>query len=208
MTGRRYAPLTAEQRALASDPRYLRLASRIAEPYARAFPRHADEFRSEALLALCQAARTFEPGRKLKYSNHATNRINGAMLDLCRQSGPSGYRRRGRRQSTAAAPRIQSLDRPIRPGGQFGYDGIEGVKCLKLADVIAADEGPVGWEAESRDELIRITRHLPVRHRSVIRFRYGHAETRTLKAIARSVGLSESRVSEIHSQAIEILREG
>lgn len=204
VTDRRPAPLTAEQRALAGDPRYLRLASDIAWPYAERFPALADEFRSESLMALCSAARTFDPSRRVSFYTHAAHRINGSMLDVCRHSEPSGYRRR--RRSTAAPPRIQSLDRPLRVGGQLAYDGIPALKTL--ADAIEAGEDPVGWEAECRDELIAISRHLPVRHRSVIRALYGHAEVKTMKALARAVGCSESWISQVHAEAIDLLRGG
>jgi RNA polymerase sigma factor (sigma-70 family) len=188
-------PLTAEQQSLASDPRSLKLAADIAGRYARSFPRLADELRSEAFLALCTAARTFEPHRQVSFPTHATNRIHGAMLDLCRGLTPRGYRRR----DAANAPYVGSLD-VIRTHDDTGQP-------LTLHDYLAADEDPADWGAEYQDELAQLTRSLPPRDRAVLGLRFGHAGTASARETAQAVGVSESRVFQIQARAISVLEE-
>jgi RNA polymerase sigma factor (sigma-70 family) len=194
MTPRR-APLNADQQALASDPRSLKLAADIAGRYARSIPRLADEFHGEAYLALCRAARTFEPHRQVSFPTHAANRIHGSMLDLCRGLTPRGYRRR----DTADAPYVGSLDL-IRAHDDTGQP-------LTLHDFLASDEDPADWGAEYQDELAVLLRSLPRRDRAVLELRYGHAGTASAGETARAVGISESRVFQIQARAISVLEE-
>jgi RNA polymerase sigma factor (sigma-70 family) len=197
MPNPRHDPLTADQRALASDPRYHQLAAAIAGRYSRSIPRLADEFRGEAFLALCTAARTFEPGHRVSFRTHASTRINGAMLDVCRGLSPRGYRRP--RRDAGYTPRVGSLE-AIKGVDEFGQP-------VFLRNILTSDEDPVGWEAEYQDELVGLLRSLPSRYRTVFGLLYGHAETAWMKAAARAVGLSESRVSQIHARALAILEE-
>jgi RNA polymerase sigma factor (sigma-70 family) len=192
-------PLTADQQALASDPRSLKLAADIAGRYARTFPRLAEELRSEAFLALCTAARTFEPHRQVSFPTHATNRIHGAMLDLCRGLEPQGYRRRYRRRDAANAPYVGSLD-VVRARDDTGQP-------LTLHDFLASDEDPADWGAEYQDELAQLIRFLPPRDRAVLGLRFGHAGTASARETAQAVGVSESRVFQIQARAISILEE-
>jgi RNA polymerase sigma factor (sigma-70 family) len=191
----RPAPLTADQQSLASDPRSLEIAASIARRYARSFPRLAEELHSEAFLALCTAARTFEPHRQVSFPTHAANRIHGGMLDLCRGLTPRGYRRRDR----ADAPHVGSLE-TIQAVDDTGQP-------LTLHDFLAADEDPVGWEVEYQDEVAQLSRSLPPRDGVIFRLLYGHAETARMKVTAYAAGLSESRISQIHARAVAILDE-
>jgi RNA polymerase sigma factor (sigma-70 family) len=195
----RPVPLTTDQQSLASDPRSLKLAADIAGRFARSFPRLAEDLRSEAFLALCTAARTFEPHRQVSFPTHATSRIHGAMLDLCRGLEPQGYRRRYRRRDTADAPYVGSLD-VIRAHDDTGQP-------LTLHDFLASDEDPADWGAEYQDELAQLSRSLPPRDGVIFRLLYGHAETARMRVAAYAVGLSESRVSQIHALAISVLEE-
>jgi RNA polymerase sigma factor (sigma-70 family) len=188
-------PLTADQRSLASDARSLKLAADIAGRYARSFPRLADELHGEALLALCRAARTFEPHRQVSFPTHATNRIHGAMLDLFRGLIPRGYRRR----DAADAPYVGSLE-VVK-----AYDD-EG-RPVFLRNVVTSGEDPADWGTEYQDELADLTRSLPPRDGVILRLLYGHAETARMRVAAYAAGLSESRVSQIHARAISILEE-
>jgi RNA polymerase sigma factor (sigma-70 family) len=188
----RHDPLTADQRALASDPRYHQLAAAIAGRYSRSIPRLADEFHGEAFLALCTAARTFEPGHRVSFRTHAFTRINGAMLDVCRGLSPRGYRRP--RRDAGDTPRVGSIE-AIKAVDELG-------RPVFLRDILTSDEDAVGWEAEYQDELAGLLRSLPSRYRDVLGLLYGHAKTAWMKAAAHAVGLSEARVSQIHARAL------
>jgi RNA polymerase sigma factor (sigma-70 family) len=188
-------PLTADQQALASDPRSLRLAADIAGRYARSFPRLADEFRGEAFLALCTAARSFEPHRQVSFPTHAANRINGAMLDVCRGLSPAGYRRR----DATDAPYIGSLE-VVKTYDDTG-------RALSLRDILTSDEDPADWGAEYQDELAVLLLSLPRRDRAVLELRYGHAAAASAGGTAQAVGVSVSRVFQIQARAISVLEE-
>jgi RNA polymerase sigma factor (sigma-70 family) len=191
----RHDPLNADQQALASDPRSLKLAADIAGRYARSIPRLADEFHGEAFLALCRAARTFEPHRNNSFWAYAANRIDGAMLDVFRGQSPAGYRRR----DAADAPYVGSLDL-IRAHDDTGQP-------LTLHDFLASDEDPADWGEEYQDELAKLIRSLPRRDRAVLELRFGHAGTASAGGTAQAVGISESRVFQIQAQAISVLEE-
>ena len=52
--------------------RNIRLAARVAQPWARRYPHHADEIESEALLGLIRAVDRFDPERGVRFSTYAT----------------------------------------------------------------------------------------------------------------------------------------
>jgi RNA polymerase sigma factor (sigma-70 family) len=191
----RHDPLTADQRALASDPRYHQLAAAIAGRYSRSIPRLADEFRGEAFLALCTAARTFEPGHRVSFRTHASTRINGAMLDVCRGLSPRGYRRP--RRDAGYTPRVGSLE-AIKGVDEFGQP-------VFLRNILTSDEDPVGWGAEFQDELAGLSRRLHGKAGEILRRLYGRADSTTMKQVGAGLGLSEARISQIHTKAVAIL---
>jgi DNA-directed RNA polymerase specialized sigma subunit len=186
--------LTPAQQALASDPRHLRLAEGIAAKFGKRFPPLADEFEAAAPVALCEAAATFDPAVGVRFATHATGRIEGAMRDTCREWTAKGFRRRAE-----DAPLVGTLEHPI------GHDD-EG-DPRTLAESIAAGEEPVGWEAEFQDELEGLARRLPGRLGEAIRLLYGRADLVTMKAAGVEIGLCETRISQMHSIAAELLAE-
>lgn len=186
--------LTPEQQALASDPRYLRLAEGIAARFGRRFPPLADEFEAAAPVALCEAAATFDPSMGVSFATHAAARIAGAMKDTGRAWTARGFRRKH-----GDAPLIGSLAHPI------GFD--DAGDPTTLGEMIASDDEPIGWEAEYQDELDGLARRLSRGAGQVIRSLYGRADTSTMAAVGRDAGLCEARISQLHFQAIEQLSE-
>lgn len=75
--------LTPEQQDLAT--RYLPLANSVAGRYARAFPQLADEFRGEAVLMICLAARDFDAAVSPAFPAYARVRVAGACRDVLRR---------------------------------------------------------------------------------------------------------------------------
>lgn len=88
MPGHRAARRTAAAPRLAAlDPergelaaRHVGLAFRVARPFTRAWPRHADDLEGEALLCLCAAARDFDPSRGVKFSTFAYMKIRYGLM--------------------------------------------------------------------------------------------------------------------------------
>src|SRR2546429_415660 len=71
--GKRRDPLTAQQQSLAE--KYLPMAKALAKPLKTSWPLESEEFESAALLALVEAAQSFDPTRNVKFATFARYRI-------------------------------------------------------------------------------------------------------------------------------------
>ena len=89
---RRLLRLTEDQRSLAAA--YVPFAMRLAAPWQQRFRPLADDLGGSALLALCEAAATFDPARGVKFPTFAALRINGELRDELRRQAPKGFRTR------------------------------------------------------------------------------------------------------------------
>jgi hypothetical protein len=199
-------PLTVEQGRLAADPASLRLAARIAARFGRAYPPLADEFASEAPVALCQAARSYDPAAGVAFGTHAACRVAGAMRDVRRLWKPKGYR-----YGLPGCPAVHSLDTAAPFVSRAGPDrvGSSGeARWGETKGALLVDDVPgVGWEIEYHDEVAGLARRTP-RGCGVVLIRlHGHAATIDLAAAARYLGLSRSRVQQMHAAALDRLAE-
>lgn len=182
-------PLTDAQRALAGDPRNVRHALAAVARWRRQWPWLAEDIDSAALEGLVKAARAFDPDRGLAFATLLRHAVVGRVADYLRDFvAPMGYRRRG----YGTAPRFSRWPMGKREGS--------------TEEVVWSDEGPVGWEADALEGLNELTKGLPPQHKRVVRAYYGRAGA-TLKQIAAEMGLGESRASQMHAQAIAMLRE-
>lgn len=75
-------PLDAAQAALTAA--YVPLASALARPWRRRWPTEAEDFASEAMLALTLAAAAFDPARGVRFATFARPIINARLIDLHR----------------------------------------------------------------------------------------------------------------------------
>lgn len=185
-------PLTDEQRALAGDPKWVRYALYLAVPWGRKLPRLAEDIDCAALEGLVKAARLFDPD-KASFETfiqwHVRGRIQDFLRDFCR---PYGYRRP--RDGGGSEPQTLPFDRvEPHPGGGFDRHWQP-----------RSDEGPVGWESD--DGVEELTKGLPVPNKRAIRLLYTRAGM-TNKAAGREMGLCESRVSQLATQGLSMLRE-
>lgn len=185
-------PISADARELAGDPASIRAALAVAAKFARRYPKLADEFESAACLAIVEAARTFDPMRGVGFKHYLSRRLDGAMIDVIRSAGPQGFRRR---LASPDVPKIVSLNAVV--------DRERGFETVDLAE---SSDLPVGWEAEYQDGLSDLAKGLTRQEGEVIRRLYGRAGQATMKRVANAIGLCESRVSQIHGEAIEELR--
>jgi RNA polymerase sigma factor (sigma-70 family) len=186
--------LTAEQRGLAEE--HWEYALKIAEWFARRYPAIELDWEGAVGVGICEAAESYRSGEGTAFKTHAGTRCRGACLDLMRSQRIKGY---GRIAGYLGAPAITSLYAPL-------WTTAEGM-VVRRDHLVASEDLPVGWELESQEEVKRLTRSLPGRFGVAIRLLYLHAETGRQKATAAALGLSESRVNQIHSRAIETLRE-
>ena len=201
------AAMTAEQRALAEDERHLAMARALAkyEAKRRQLTWMEDDILSAAYAGLCDAATKFGPSRGLAFTTYAVSRIRGAILDFLRTETPSGYRQRtGKKHDAIPKTRQISviLEGGLHDSSPFGSG--------HYGDRLGFEVDPLSHESidiiEWRDDLENYARHAGTRQAGdVIRLYYG--ETLTMKEVSKRLGISESRVSQAHTQAIGQIRE-
>jgi len=185
-----------------------------------------DDLLGWGMLGLISAADTWDPSRGHKFSTYAYPKIRGAILDELRRLD---FLPRGRREKLRNLERtIAELEQRngIRPTPEeiseelgIGLDEIDQVLhsarvagCISLEDGPSEEfaqmlsdprsEDPVGsaeW-AEMKSLLVRSISKLPDAEQTVITLYYG--EELLLKEIGEVLGVTESRVSQIHSRAL------
>ena len=195
-----------------------------------------DDLNSAGLLGLLHAMRNFDPASGTSFETYARLRVRGATLDELRRMDwvPRTVHEKARKLQEVIGQVEQRLGRipsdtevatalnislaeysnllaEIRPATFVCLDAacsIEGGEGNSLCDVIAdpSAEGPL--EQTSRNELkgiiLQRLRDLPDAQRKVLALYYG--EDLHLREIAELLGLTESRICQIHSQAILSIR--
>jgi RNA polymerase sigma factor FliA len=187
-----------------------------------------DDLYGYGMLGLIAAADSWEPERGLKFSTYAYTRIRGAILDELRRCDhlSRGSRERLRevdraiqryeqQHGSAPAPEdiahelgtdvgeIDELLVAARLGGGASLDeATDGSSALSalLADPRSPDPlGSAEWN-ECKLQVADAIEELSEQERSVITLYY--AEGLLLREISDILGVTESRVSQIHSRAI------
>ncbi len=150
--GSRRAPMTSEQQDLAM--KYLPMAKSLAKPLKLNWPIEGQEFDSAAMLALVEAAQSFDPTRNVKFGTFARYRIWGALRDVQRSLIANGFR-----SDLDNAPNLSSL----------AYDSEE------LGLIVGSDpDGPVGEEFEAVEFVESWLKKLPPKHAEACRQIYIH----------------------------------
>lgn len=195
-----------------------------------------DDLQSAGLVGLLQAVRNYDPSSKNSFESYARVRIRGAMLDELRRMDwvPRTVHEKARKiQATMAGLEQQLGQTPteaqvaramnlspteyaklldeVRPAAFVCLDATsshENGDSGSLYEVVAdtTEEGPA--EQASRHELKQVVlerlKELPEIQRKVLALYYG--EDLHLREIAEVFGLTESRICQIHSQAIMAIR--
>jgi RNA polymerase sigma factor for flagellar operon FliA len=195
-----------------------------------------DDLKSAGLIGLLQALRNFDPACGTTFETYARTRVRGAMLDELRRMDwvPRTIHEKARKIQETIAHVEQRLGRvpsdaevaqalsispaeytglltEIRPATFVCLDATcspEGGDSNSLCDVIADPSSEAPLELASRNELKQIIlqrlRELPGSQRKVLALYYG--EDLHLREIAELMDLTESRICQIHSQAILSIR--
>lgn len=185
-----------------------------------------DDLYGVGMLGLIAAADSWDPGRGLQFSTYAYPKIRGAILDELRREDflPRGRRERVRELEVAyerleqehgqpPAPEelaeelgvsIDEIDQILLSAASCGQASLEDGQSDQLRTMLCdpRSESPVGsaqWN-ELRDLLIDAIKSLPEQEKTVITLYYG--EELLLKEISDVVGVTESRVSQIHTRAL------
>ncbi|MGH7967364.1 MAG: FliA/WhiG family RNA polymerase sigma factor, partial [Limisphaerales bacterium] len=195
-----------------------------------------DDLNSAGLVGLLQALRNYDPACGTSFEGYARLRIRGAMLDELRRMDwvPRTIHEKARKLQQTLGELEQRLGRiptegevakamkltaaeysslldEIRPATFICLDAVcatENGDTSTLCEVVPdpAADGPV--EQASRNELKQIIlerlKGLPENQRKVLALYYG--EDLHLREIAVVLGLTESRICQIHSQAIIAIR--
>ncbi len=187
-----------------------------------------DDLLSIGILGLNEAIDRFDPHRGVKFETFASQRIRGVMLDEIRKVDwlPRSIRDKYKK----AWKSLSELDMDTINGEQYTqainmtfreFDQIKGYLAnseavsltksigddMTLEDVISGDSEVVEEyeDAEMKEQLIEVLKQLPERERLVITLYY--YEELTFKEIGKSLGISESRVSQIHSEVLGKVKE-
>jgi RNA polymerase sigma factor for flagellar operon FliA len=181
-------------------PMVTRIAHRAAATYGLPVGLEATDLVSSGVLGLAEAWERYDASRGVAFEAYAVPRVRGAIIDAIRASDwvPRKARQRSRRTGEPVAMLV-SLD-----GGRNADDNDAG------ADRIADDGCPIpGAEllaGERRTELMATLNRLPEREKMIVTLHYFHGVQ--LAEIARQLGVTESRVSQLHGRALRMLREG
>lgn len=191
---------------------------------------------SAGTVGLMEALQNFDPSRGLAVSTFATPRIRGAVLDELRRRDPlsRGARRRHREIGETRERMSQELMRTPGAGEVARRMGVaseafwawereswgaetvsldapvrgEGDEGATSGDVVADESEVSADERLEREDRVKILRDellvLPSRDRLVLSLYY--FEELKLHQIAALLGVSESRVSQIRSSALKVLR--
>jgi RNA polymerase sigma factor for flagellar operon FliA len=195
-----------------------------------------DDFYSVGVMGLMQAATTYDPTRGASFKTFAYTAIRGAILDEVRKHDPVPRNRRDRlRRIERATTAFQAqFDRPPSPQEiatavgctlqdlDDDFQALHTARMLSLDEVCGNDEDDgstfgatlanhkardPGEKLDNRDAVDRLAKavaELPEADRHVVVLYY--YEKLFLKEIGQILGVTESRVSQILSRAVERLR--
>lgn len=182
-----------------------------------------DDLVSDGVLGLMDAIERFDPDRGLSFQTFAVPRIRGAIIDGLRTMDfvPRSVRDKVRvvqQAQVALEERLGRLPDDDEMALELGV-GVQHVRALSqqtssahanLDDFDLADElGSAAAEAaveqgDANASLMRVIEELSERDQVVIALYY--FEGLTLAEIGRVLGVSESRISQVHSRATALLR--
>jgi RNA polymerase sigma factor for flagellar operon FliA len=215
---------------------YFNLVQAIANKIKRRLPAHVDvnDLVQTGMIGLLEASGRFDASRMVDFSSYANSRITGAILDELRKWDTcSRQDRKTAREIDFVKNNLRAM-KGCEPGreeiaeavglGLNDYDRtlhrLESAKQPSLQsddhDSDPADEmskipskGQTPYEACSKGEdftLLRIyIKELKPRLRKVLELYY--FQEMGLKAIGEQMGVGEARISQIHKQAVNELRQ-
>jgi RNA polymerase sigma factor FliA len=181
-----------------------------------------DDAVAAALLGLTEAADRFDPTRGEPFVAFAEKRIRGAVLDELRKGDflPRRVRRMARRAAQVRAE-LEAAGTPVTDEAMAQALGITADEyrddVAPLADATVQPletqaELTTAWpspaaEAEQRQVMVKVgaaVDTMPAREAKILSMHYG--EDLPYRAIAQELGLTASRVCQLHGRAIERIR--
>jgi RNA polymerase sigma factor for flagellar operon FliA len=192
---------------------------------------HRDDLASAGYAALVTAAQAFDAGRGVPFGRFAAVRVRGALLDELRSMdwASRSVRARARRADVARQELTAQLGRTPSPAELAQLLGV-GVTELATVDddvqraAVLSLQGFTGGAAEDmvteasmnpEETLLHRERigylhdavtALPERLRFVVEASF--LQERPLSAVAAELGVTESRVSQLRTEALALLKDG
>jgi len=213
---------------------YLPLAERVARRIASGLPRHIDlsDLVATGSRGLIKAIDKYDVERNPRFEAYATLIIKGAIIDELRASNwaPRSVIQKATEVSKASAALERELGRQATDEEMAAYLELTPAKFAELLEKIRpaillplheSSDGELSWseriaderapsgadrvaQAERRGLLERKLKSLPVQQRKVLYLYY--YEDLMLREIGQLMGVSESRISQIHTKALLHLR--
>ncbi len=191
---------------------------------------------NDGILGLIDAIEKYDDSRGVKFETYAITRINGSIIDALRALDwvPRAVRQRARElervsqdlelvlgrppnedeiasRMSLSVRQLNVLQQKIRSTSVLSLEEHlpnERGREIPLLDTLRDQSADVTGSVEAsevRTSLSRAVEELPPQERTVIRLYY--FEGQTLKEIKSTLNVSESRVSQIHAQAVIHLRQ-
>lgn len=205
---------------------YLPFVTRLADGVRSGLPHFVEraDLVSDGTIGLIDAIDKFDLGRNLKFSTYAVPRIRGAIIDGLRAGDwvPRSVREDIRRVGAATSELERQLGRAPTQGEvarELGLSTAELQEKYRLASYttvlsigshdLGEAETPPPFELPERSadvpaNVLDAVRGLPERDKIIVALHYW--ENFTLAEIGAVMGVSESRVSQLHTRAMTALR--
>ena len=149
-----------------------------------------DDLVQEGFVGVLEAAQRYDADKGVQFKSFAKRRIAGAMIDFIRREVPGPQRRVENDRPLPIVERVDALDSEARQ---------------------LPDAAPLPDEFAIRRELLRAIAvelaKLPKRTRVLFALMYGVADL-TMREAGECLGVSEGRVSQIHTAAVAFIRAG
>ncbi len=191
---------------------------------------HRDDLASAGYAALVTAARAFDAGRGIPFGRFAAMRVRGALLDELRAMdwASRSVRARARRADVARQELTAQLGRtptPTELAELLGVgvtelagveDDVQRAAVLSLQGFTTGADDMVTETAMNPEELLLHRERIGYLHDAVAvlpeRLRYvveaSFLQERPLSEVAAELGVTESRVSQLRTEALALLRDG
>ncbi len=179
----------AEMHALVDDGYHLAIVRKAARNFAKYYPWLKEEFYSDAHLLLVKAARNWD-GTKSTFVTYLYKRCHCAMIDTLRNHDLPGYPRHIH-HFLEQQPHIDFRSRSINWADQCNVIGIE--------KPTAPDDDML-----TRESLEEHMPGLAAKEKAILRMRY--LNNMTMVEIGQVLGISESRISQLHTDIINRLK--
>lgn len=205
----------------------------VAETAARV-PRHVgrDDLVSAGMAGLAQAARNFDPARGIPFGRFASTRIRGALIDELRSRDWASRSVRAKARAVAATTDRLSAqlcrtptNREVAQAMGTGVAAIEAIAAdVHRAVVLDLDALPIEGRPnnailaasgtpddvllaeEQRRTMLAAVASLPDRLRRVVVGSF--FEDLSLQALANELGVTDSRISQMRTEALALLKDG